>query len=82
MKNSTNKVKPPKKARPTYRKDIKPPSNYVLCLYGRLVPIGKVNAYCNFHKCYLQAKDIKEKKCKRKKCKQFKKLGKYRDIEE
>ena len=73
MKNSTIRKKNKKKS--------VPPKDYVLCSYGRLVQLGRTKAYCDLHKCYLQGKDIREKKCKIKKCKHFKNLGKYKDIE-
>lgn len=58
------------------------PNNYVLSLWGRLIPIGRCKAYCTFHKCYLQPKDIKEKKCNVKHCIYLRNLGKHKDIEE
>lgn len=70
------------KKRPSYRKELKPPSNYVLGIYGRLIPIGRCKCYCNLHKCYLVGKDLKERKCTIKRCKHLKTLGKYKDIEE
>lgn len=67
--------------RKKYKKDLKPPKDYVLCSYGRLVQLGRTDGYCALHNCYLQKRDIREKKCKIKKCKHFKKLGKYKDVE-
>lgn len=39
-----------------------------LYIYGRLVPKSKAVAYCKLHKCYLEPKDIAEKKCNYKRC--------------
>lgn len=39
-----------------------------LCIYGRLSRKNYTVAYCNLHKCYLEKKDIAEKKCNFKKC--------------
>lgn len=75
----TNKKKPPKR-KPKFRKDLKPPRNYVLGFYGRLILLGHCKWYCDLHKCYLVAKDLKERKCQSKKCKHLKKLGKHKDI--
>lgn len=66
--------------RPSYRKQIKPPTNFVLGFYGRLIQIGKCRAYCDLHKCYLIGNDITERKCNKKHCIYKKKLGKYKDI--
>ena len=40
----------------------------VLFLYGRLEEKKKAVGYCNLHKCYLEPRDIKEKRCNFKKC--------------
>jgi len=40
-----------------------------LCIYGRLTRAGRIVAFCNLHKCYLEPKDIAEKKCNYKNCK-------------
>lgn len=37
-------------------------------MYGRLVGKNKAVAYCKLHKCYLEPKDIAEKKCNYKRC--------------
>lgn len=42
--------------------------NNKLFLYGRTSP-NKAVAYCKLHKCYLEPKDILERKCNKKKCK-------------
>jgi hypothetical protein len=75
------KKKKPSKKKPKYRKDLKPPRNYVLGIYGRLIPLGYCNWYCDLHKCYLVTRDLKERNCTFKKCKHLKKLGKHKDIE-
>lgn len=66
--------------RPSYRKEIRIPNNIVLGIYGRLTTIGNCKAYCDYHKCYLVARDITERKCNRKKCIYKKELGKYKDV--
>ncbi len=38
-------------------------------IFGRLVQKNKAVAYCELHKCYLEPKDIAEKKCNFKRCK-------------
>lgn len=38
-------------------------------IFGRLVQKSKAVVYCKLHKCYLEPKDIKEKKCNFKRCK-------------
>ncbi len=48
--------------------------NVVMCLYGKLREKNKTVAYCELHKCYLDRKDIKEKKCNFKKCKYRKEI--------
>lgn len=68
--------------RASYRKELKIPNNYVMGIYGRLLPIGSCKWYCNLHKCYMTGRDLRERKCKNKKCSHLKKLGKYKDIEE
>lgn len=40
-----------------------------LYIYGRLNGIHRAVVYCKLHKCYLEAKDIAEKKCNYKGCK-------------
>lgn len=40
-----------------------------ISIFGRLVPKNKAVAYCKLHKCYLEPKDIAEKKCNFKRCK-------------
>lgn len=37
-------------------------------IFGRLVQKSKAVAYCKLHKCYLEPKDIAEKKCNFKRC--------------
>lgn len=37
-------------------------------IFGRLVQKKKAVAYCKLHKCYLEPKDIAEKKCNFKRC--------------
>lgn len=39
-----------------------------LCIYGRLTRCNKTVAFCKLHNCYLEPKDIKEKKCNYKRC--------------
>jgi len=39
-----------------------------LCMYGRLTRKNKTVAYCKLHNCYLEPKDIKEKRCNHKNC--------------
>ena len=56
------------KDRWTIRKGVKDVKNNELFLYGRLKPSSCAKAYCKYHKCYLEAKDIKEKGCNRKNC--------------
>ena len=40
-----------------------------LYMFGRLVQKSKAALYCKLHKCYLEPKDITEKKCNFKRCK-------------
>lgn len=54
--------------RETIRKGARNIKDNVLFLYGRLRPHDKAKAYCTLHKCYLEAKDIAEKKCNYKNC--------------
>lgn len=68
--------------RASYRKEVRIPNNYVLGIYGRLLPIGHCKWYCDLHKCYLQGKDLKERNCMSKRCNHLKKLGKFKEIEE
>ena len=39
-----------------------------LSIYGKLVRRNRAVVYCKLHKCYLEPKDIAEKKCNFKKC--------------
>lgn len=39
-----------------------------LYMYGRLVRKSKAVAYCELHRCYLEPKDILERKCNYKMC--------------
>lgn len=39
-----------------------------LGIYGRLTRKSKAVVYCKLHKCYLEPKDISEKKCNFKRC--------------
>lgn len=39
-----------------------------LGIYGRLSKRSKAVAFCKLHCCYLEPRDIKEKKCNYKKC--------------
>lgn len=56
--------------RKTIRKGIKPTTqNVQMFLYGKLKLKYHAKAYCKLHRCYLDSKDIIEKKCNRKKCK-------------
>lgn len=48
--------------------------NKKLFLYGKLLDISKAIGYCELHKCYLDLKDVKEKKCIKKKCKYMKEV--------
>ena len=45
-----------------------------LSIFGRLVQRKKAVVYCELHKCYLEPRDISEKRCNRKKCKYKKEL--------
>lgn len=47
-------------------------SRAVLFLFGRLKEIEHAVGYCELHKCYLEPKDVKEKRCNKKNCKYFK----------
>ena len=55
-------------------------SAYNLFLFGRLNNLSKAKAYCELHKCYLEGKDIKEKRCNHKLCKHLKELDKKKNI--
>lgn len=46
----------------------RPNVNKHLCIYGRLARKNNAVAYCKLHKCYLEPKDIAEKKCNYKRC--------------
>ncbi len=65
------------KSKKTIRKGSKNVKNKELFLYGRLRDLSKAVAYCNLHRCYLEPKDIKEKRCNKKKCKYKKELVIY-----
>ena len=39
-----------------------------LCMYGRLTKCNKTVAFCRLHNCYLEPKDIKEKRCNYERC--------------
>ncbi len=39
-----------------------------LCIYGRLSRKSNSVAYCKLHKCFLEPRDIAEKKCNYKRC--------------
>lgn len=39
-----------------------------LCIYGRLSQKRKAVVYCKLHNCYLEPKDVAEKKCNYKRC--------------
>jgi len=39
-----------------------------ISIFGRLVQKNRAVAYCKLHKCYLEPKDIAEKKCNFKRC--------------
>ena len=41
----------------------------VMYLYGRLNERSKAVIYCKLHECYLEPKDVAEKRCNWKKCK-------------
>ena len=43
----------------------------VMFLYGRLRYKSNAVAYCELHKCYLDAKNVSEKRCVKKHCKYF-----------
>jgi len=43
-----------------------------LFLFGRLNETYRAVGYCKLHKCYLEPKDIAEKRCKKKNCKYLK----------
>lgn len=58
-----------RKERRTIRKGVKNIKNHVLFLYGRLRPKDKAIGYCILHGCYLEERDIKEKRCNKKNCK-------------
>lgn len=75
-----HQVKKKQTKRASYRKELKIPKNMVLGIYGKLVILGHCRAYCDLHKCYLDGRDINERKCNKKKCKYKKELGKYKDI--
>lgn len=55
--------------RRSIRKGVKTFKNKEIFLYGRIGERSKSVAYCNLHKCFLEIKDIKEKRCRNKKCK-------------
>lgn len=74
-------MKPSKTRRTVSKSKSRMSPNSVLCLFGRLRDIGKCVAYCDYHKCYMEPMDIKERKCNSKKCKYLCELGKYKDIE-
>lgn len=71
-----------KSKKPSYRKEIRVPTNMVLGFYGRLIQKGHCKAYCDLHKCYLIGRDIAERKCNKKKCIHKKQLGKHKEVEE
>lgn len=54
--------------------------NYNLFLFGRLNKLSRAKAYCNLHKCYLEGRDIREKKCNYKSCKHLRELDKKKNI--
>ncbi|MDO5555835.1 MAG: hypothetical protein Q4G09_04125 [Clostridia bacterium] len=39
-----------------------------LSIYGKLIRPNKIVAFCKLHSCYLEPKDIAEKKCNKKGC--------------
>ena len=43
-------------------------------LYGKLKKKKKAVAYCELHKCYLDAHNIKERRCNKKRCKRKKEI--------
>lgn len=53
---------------------------YNLFLFGRLNNLSKAKAYCELHRCYLEGRDIKEKKCNYKSCKHLRELDKKKNI--
>ena len=55
--------------RETIRTGVKTFKDKELFLYGRIRARHKAVAYCVLHKCYLEPKDIAEKKCNYKRCK-------------
>lgn len=42
--------------------------NSVCFLWGKIKQKKYARAYCEYHKCYLEGFDIREKKCNYKKC--------------
>ncbi len=55
-------------------------NTYNLFLFGRLNNLSRAKAYCELHKCYLEGKDIREKRCNHKSCKHLKELDKKKNI--
>ena len=51
-----------------------------LSIFGRLVQRKKAVVYCELHKCYLEPKDIAEKKCNFKRCKHMSKFQRFKRI--
>ena len=48
---------------------------FYTCLYGTRYHARYVKAYCEYHKCYLSADNITEKKCNIKECKNLKDIN-------
>ena len=46
----------------------------VLFLFGRLKEKEHAVGYCELHKCYLEPRDVKEKRCNKKNCNKFKEI--------
>ena len=63
-------------SRSTIRKKLRNIDKTVVFLYGRLAHKNKAVDYCTLHKCYLEPKDIKEKRCNLKKCNWLKEVKK------
>ena len=57
--------------RTTIRKGVKPYKHTELFLYGSRKNRCIAKGYCELHKCYLDGRNIRQKKCKIKKCKYF-----------
>lgn len=63
-----NTVRKPYRDMSKLSKDYKM-DNMGVFLYGKLMRKSRARGWCRLHNCYLDSKDIKEKRCKIKRCK-------------